>query len=147
MFWGLWHHVVLWGGYKHFGCTCFLNVSSFSGLFKPSGCSATNIQVFWGVTPRQCVNTATPQNYHKKISFQTTIRMSLKFHFKLLFFLFHWRNSVHIILQRKDCLFQFLWPDGGCIFHLISYFPSITNSTYNQVFRTYLVHKSGSTHS
>ena len=86
------------------------------------------------------------QNFLKEISFQATIGMSLKFHFKLHF---------HISLKKlcsyyfaKEGLFisiSLTWWRVYSTCHLISHFPPTTNLTYNQVFNTYPVRKSGST--
>jgi hypothetical protein len=74
MFWGLWHCAVLWGGYEHYGCTCFLIFRVIQTLWM--GAVGTFCNRCSSITPHQLENTGTPQ-IMTKIFFR-------KFHFKLL---------------------------------------------------------------
>ena len=134
-------HAVSWGGFKHFGCTCF-PISRSTGTF------CKKRQVFWNVTPCQHVNTDTAhvltkislRKFHLKLIYRNVIKVS--FQTELLYFTEE--TSFRSFCKGKT-LFQPLWPDEQCVFHLISYVPPTTNSTYNQAFKMYLVRKSGST--
>ena len=55
-------------------------------------------------TPKLTTNWSYNTNFLKKISFRTSVKMSLKFHFELP--LLRWRNFVLIVLQQKDFLLE-----------------------------------------